>query len=127
MNVHLSWRMCETCKSREHFIIGIFFLVSMLGTIFLRLECLSCLSQTRETYKYVGPEILCIFILLSFFNKLIYFWLLLVFVAACRLPLVVMSGGYSSLQCADFSLRWLLLLRSTGSRCVGFISCGAQA
>ena len=26
-----------------------------------------------------------------------------------------------------FSLRWLLLLRSTGSRCAGFSSCGTQA
>ena len=31
--------------------------------------------------------------------------------------------GYSSLQCAGFSLWWLLLLWSTGSRCVGFRSC----
>ena len=37
------------------------------------------------------------------------------------------QGGYSSLQCACFSLRWLLLLWSTGSRRVGFSSCGSQA
>ena len=36
-------------------------------------------------------------------------------------------GGYSSLRCAGFSLRWLLLLRSTGSRHVGFSSCGTWA
>ena len=53
------------------------------------------------------------FLLLLLF---IYFWLLWVFVAACRLSLVVVSGGYPSLQCAGFSLRWLLLLRNTGSR-----------
>ena len=41
--------------------------------------------------------------------------------------LVAASGGYSSLRCMDFSLRWLLLLWSTGSRCVGFSSCGAWA
>ena len=35
--------------------------------------------------------------------------------------------GYSSLQCAGFSLRWLLLLQSMGSRHVGFSSCGTQA
>ena len=29
--------------------------------------------------------------------------------------------GYSSLQCAGFSLRWLLLLRSTGSRHAGSV------
>ena len=41
--------------------------------------------------------------------------------------LVAASGGYSSLRCAGFSLRWLLLLRSTGSRCVGFSSRGSRA
>ena len=35
--------------------------------------------------------------------------------------------GLLSLQCAGFSLRWLLLLRSTDSRRVGFSSCGAWA
>ena len=40
------------------------------------------------------------------------------------LSLVVASGGYSSLWCAGFSLGWLLLLRSTGSRHAGFSSCG---
>ena len=37
------------------------------------------------------------------------------------------SGGYSSLQCTSFSLRWLLLLWGTGSRCMGFSSCGTWA
>ena len=37
------------------------------------------------------------------------------------------SGVYSLLRCAGFSLRWPLLLRSTGSRHVGFSSCGTQA
>ena len=53
-----------------------------------------------------------------------YFWLRWVFFAARRLSLVAASWGYSSLRCASFSLRWLLLLRSTGSRCVDFSSCG---
>ena len=43
------------------------------------------------------------------------------------LSLVVASRGYSSLRCTGFSLRWLLLLRSTGSRCAGFSSCGSRA
>ena len=69
---------------------------------------------------------------LLFFNKLfyfiyIYFWLCWVFVAARGLSLVEVSGGYSSLLCAGFSLRWLLLLRSTGSRRAGFSSCGTWA
>ena len=41
--------------------------------------------------------------------------------------LVVASGGYSSLRHAGFSLWWLLLLRSTGSRRMGFRSCGSRA
>ena len=45
-----------------------------------------------------------------------FFWLRWVFVAARELSLVAVSGGYSSLWCASFSLWWLLLLRSTGSR-----------
>ena len=61
---------------------------------------------------------------LSFF---FFFWLCWVFVAAHRLSLVVVSGGYSSLWCADFSLQWLLLLQSTGSRHAGFSGCGARA
>ena len=68
---------------------------------------------------------------LFFFFKLInlfmYCWLRWVFVAARGLSLVVASGGYSLLRCAGFSLRWLLLLLSTGSRRTGFSSCGTWA
>ena len=60
-------------------------------------------------------------------NLFIYFWLRWVFVAARRLSLVVASGGYSLLWCTGFSLRYLLLLWSTGSRRVGFSSCGTWA
>ena len=68
----------------------------------------------------------------SFFKKyisilFICFWLCWVFVAARGLSLVAASGDYSLLQCAGFSLRWLLLLRGTGSRRVGFSSCGSRA
>ena len=37
------------------------------------------------------------------------------------LPLVVASGGHSSLWCAGLSLSWPLLLRSTGSRRTGSV------
>ena len=61
-----------------------------------------------------------------FLNYLfIYFWHW-VFVAARGLSLVAASGGYSSFQCMGFSLQWLLLLRSTGSRHTGFSSCGMR-
>ena len=62
-----------------------------------------------------------------FIYLFIYFWLRWVFVAARGLSLVVVSGRYSSLRCAGFSLRWRLLLRSTGSRCMGFSSCSTWA
>ena len=52
-----------------------------------------------------------------------YFWLRRVFVAACGLSRVAASGGYSLLPHSGFSLQWLLLLRSTGSRHLGFRSC----
>ena len=64
------------------------------------------------------------------FNKFIYlfiYWLCWVFAAVHRLSLVAASGCYSSLQCVGFSLSWLLLLRSMGSRCTGFSSCGTWA
>ena len=67
----------------------------------------------------------------SFFKNLfilfIYFCLHWVFIAVCGLSLVVASRGCSSLWCAGFSLRWLLLLPSTGSRRTGFSSCGMGA
>ena len=56
------------------------------------------------------------YIFLKFYliNYFFNFWLRWVFLAACGLSLVVVSGGYSS-------------LRSAGSRCTGFSSCGTRA
>ena len=67
------------------------------------------------------------FFFLNKFILFIYFWLHWVFVAARRLSLVVASWGYSSLQCAGFSLQWFLLLWSTGSRRTGFSICSMWA
>ena len=64
---------------------------------------------------------------INFIYFIYYFWLHWVFTAACGLSLVAASGGYSSLWCASFSLQWLLLLWSTGSRHARFSSCGSQA
>ena len=50
-----------------------------------------------------------------------YLWLHWVFIAACGFSLVAESSGYSSLQCTGFSLWWLLLLRSVGSRACGHL------
>ena len=81
------------------------------------------------------PAFAFVFFFFFFLNKpnfyfiylFIYFWLHWVFVAMHGLSLVVASGGYSSLWCAGFSLRWLVLLWSTGSRHAGFSSCGSRA
>ena len=67
------------------------------------------------------------FIIIIFFSLFISFWLCWVFIAVGGFSLVAASGGYSSLWCVGFSLGWLLLLWSKGSRCAGFSSCGAWA
>ena len=51
----------------------------------------------------------------------------LLFVAAGGLSLVMVNWSYSSLPCTGFSLRWLLLLRRTGSRHMGFSGCGSHS
>ena len=99
----------------------------------------------REICRYTGrgktqgkTQLIDAFLGILFFFFLIYlfiYWLCWVFVAvlglslvaALGLSLVAASGGYSSLRCADFSLRWLLLLQSTGSKRTGFSSCGTWA
>ena len=58
-----------------------------------------------------------------FINLFIYLFLAELGLCCCMRP----SGGYSSLRCAGFSLLWLLLLRSTGSRHAGFSSCASWA
>ena len=69
---------------------------------------------------------MCLFYLFLFIFYFI-FWLHWVFVAVGTLSLVVVSGGYSPLQRTGFSLRWPLLLQSTGSRHMGFSSCSTRA
>ena len=81
-----------------------------------------------------GVDRFCLFVcFVNLFILFIYFCLCWVFIAVRQLSLVVVSGGYSSLwclgfslQCPGFSLQWLLLLQSTGSRRAGFSSCGTQ-
>ena len=43
------------------------------------------------------------------------------------LSLVATIRGYSSLRCVGFSLQWLLLLPSPGSRRAGFSSSGTRS
>ena len=72
-------------------------------------------------------------LLLFFFFFLIFDWAGSSLLCA-GFSLVVESGGYSSLQCVGFSLRWLLLMWTTGSRwrasvvaMHGLTSCGSRA
>ena len=83
-----------------------------------------CLDFTLVAVGVLSRAMKYSFLLIYLF---VCFWLHWVFIAARGLSLVAASGGYSSLQCAGFSLRWLLLLRGTGSRHAGFSSCGSRA
>ena len=57
----------------------------------------------------------------------LFFWLCRIFFAACEFSLVAESGGFSSLWCTGFSLQWLLLEWSTGSRHPDSSSCSMWA
>ena len=64
----------------------------------------------------------------SFFKKFIYLFLAALGLRCCaRAFSSCGKQGLLFLQCVGFSLRWLLLLQSTGSRLMGFNSCGSQA
>ena len=89
----------------------------------------------------VNGQMVMFYFFKAFFINLFYlfiniciFWPRWVFVAVRRLSLIVASRDYSSLPCAGFLLRWLLLLWSTGSRRAGSVvvahglsSCGSRA
>ena len=63
----------------------------------LRPSLLTCLSLPWLTDFVFKIYLLCFC-----------FWLPWVLIAVCGLSLVVARGGWSSLQCSGFSLRWLL-------------------
>ena len=120
--------------------LNIFFNICVhLGSHLLRSRYRTFLESHKiplvpfPVYPSPSPEVttpltfLIIDFLFIYLIYLFYFWLRWVFVAARGLSLVAVSGGYSSLWCAGFSLWWLLLLRSTGSRHSGFSSCGTRA
>ena len=72
--------------------------------------------STILTFFFFNKSHFIFYFFINLFILFIYFWLHWVFVAVRWLSLVAASGGYSLLRCTSFSLRWLLLLRSTGSR-----------
>ena len=139
------WRNQDPAPSPHYFLTAspfFFFLQSLTPLIS---NCLHLLFETR-TWKDLCPggphRILfslnltfvifcdCFILFCTLFLKiscLLYFWWHWVFVAACRLSLVVVSGSYSSSQCMGFSLRGLLLLWRTGSRLMGLSSCSSWA
>ena len=82
-------------------------------------------NGAHERASGMGSKVFFLFLK----KKIIYLfiWLRWVFVAAHGLSLVAVSGGYSLLRCAGFSLQWLLLLQSTVSRHAGFSSCDTWA
>ena len=93
------------------------FWLCWVGTAFLELFFFK-----KYTYKYILFHILFHYVFLKinlFIYLFIYLWLRWVFVAAHGLCPVAASGVYSSLPCAGFSLWWLLLLQSVGSRHMG--------
>ena len=74
----------------------------------------------KYVWKYVNINLKKIYLFLFIFGCVGSLWL-------CAGFLMGLSRGYSLLRWAGFSLRWLLLLRSTGSRHMGFSSCGTRA
>ena len=94
----------------------------------LRLE-LSSLSVTSASplTQLILPTFPASF-LFFLINLFIYLFLAALGLCCCvRASSSCSERGYSSLWCAGFSLRWLLLLRSMGFRRAGFSSCGSRA
>ena len=90
-------------------------------------EFYMCFFQSLR-YLSWGSELLWKVDRMGFFLKIYYyllFWLWWAFIATHRFSPVAVSRVYSVLRSTHFSLCWLLLLQSTGSRHVGFSSCSA--
>ena len=104
----------------------------ILGQLLLKLS-LTHLPSPFETCHEPATTLICVYIFLEFhciFFKINLFYLFLAVLGlhCCMRAFSSCGGqGYSSLRCVGFSLRWLLLLRSTSSRCAGFSSCGLRA
>ena len=114
---HFVWSCGDKCSDSHN----------PIGNLGLQM-CLVKQRPSPLSGKRTDPEFMAaFFFFINLFNLFIYFWLHWVFVAARGLSLVAASRGYSSLRCTGLSLRWLLLLQSTGSRYVGFSSCGTRA
>ena len=83
-------------------------------------------SKRIKVFKYVRCfPFIAFHFLKNLFMLFIYLWLCWVFVAAHGLSLVAASGGYS-VAVHRLLIAVAFLLRITGSRRVGFSSCGMQ-
>ena len=114
------WKKC-LFSSSAHFFNWVFFLM-LSCMISLYILDINFLSDTLSVNIF-SQLVDCLFKKLFIYL----FMAVLGLVAARRLSLVAVSRGYSSLWCVGFSLQWLLLLWSTGSRYADFSSCGSQA
>ena len=74
------------------------------------------LTITTDITSFLSIFTFSQFLQSFFLFKMFYLRLRWVFVAACRLSLLTVSRGYSSLWCSGFSSWWLLLLWRTASR-----------
>ena len=84
-------------------------------------------ADSQPLHHQGSPAGFFLFFCFLFINVFIYLFLAALGLRCCGgLSLVAASGGYSSLQCAGFSLWWLLLLQSMGCRRAGFSSCGTR-
>ena len=86
--------------------------------------CARCIHQLLDPFSSQWATFIIYYSIR--FKKIIfiyYFWLYWVLIPRCMLSLVTLSGGYSSLWCADCSLQCLLLLQGTGSTVVHWLNC----
>ena len=92
-----------------------------LHLIYDFLKKFQCFFFKKEYFTASGLSYVLLGLFFFFFLRFLYFifWLCWVFLAACWPSLVVASRGYSSLPFVGFSLRWLLVLQSWGSRVCG--------
>ena len=94
--------------------------VHIVRIIFRDVEKTRKLSFVSLSLFFFSFNIFDAFLSCSFFLSL-FIWLHSVFIAALRLSLVEVSGGYSLLRFMGFSLQCLLLLQSMGSRASGLL------